>query len=181
MSGKIEDLTGRQFGRWTVVEFAFSKDNNRYWKCKCICGNEKNLKTGLLNFGESRSCGCLHREISSQVVLKGRPREESGVRSRFTDYKSMAKSRKLEFSLTYDEFKELVTANCFYCTASPNNNVTTKIGEYNCSGVDRIDNNLGYITGNVCAACDDCNTAKNNYTLEEFKNWIKAIYHNLNA
>jgi hypothetical protein len=64
MSRKVkikEDLTGRQFGRLTVLERAddYCTPNSRprsAWKCKCECGNIVNVVTSKLNNGHTKSC-----------------------------------------------------------------------------------------------------------------------------
>ena len=59
------DLTGQQFGYWTVLE----KTNNRTasggikWKCRCKCGIEKEVSSLSLRNGTSLSCGA-HSNIS---------------------------------------------------------------------------------------------------------------------
>ena len=54
-------MIGERFGRLVVVEKSHS-DNGVYWRCKCDCGGEKNVKTGTLNGGNVNSCGCLYVE-----------------------------------------------------------------------------------------------------------------------
>src|SRR5260221_290731 len=34
------DLTGRTFGRWTVIGREINENNKTVWHCKCDCGNE---------------------------------------------------------------------------------------------------------------------------------------------
>ncbi len=66
------DLTGQRFGRLVVVGRDIEKINNhhdKYWLCKCDCGNEKSVTTGHLITGTVRSCGCVKRE-TSLVSLK---------------------------------------------------------------------------------------------------------------
>lgn len=56
---KIKDLRGIKFGFLTVMnEEPIRKNNNTYWKCKCICGNERYYIAGNLHSGASKSCGC---------------------------------------------------------------------------------------------------------------------------
>lgn len=65
--GKLIDLTGLKFERLRVICRAGSdKDKNAIWLCVCDCGNIK-ITTGkrLLN-GQTKSCGCLHKELASQ-------------------------------------------------------------------------------------------------------------------
>lgn len=63
MRGKRIDLTGKVFGRLTVLEFSHTTaTRNRVWKCKCSCGNETFVDTANLNRGHTISCGCFMRE-----------------------------------------------------------------------------------------------------------------------
>ena len=58
------DLTGRTFGRWTVIERAGSAlSGGPIWRCVCSCGTEGLVMSKNLLYGRSRSCGCLHKEI----------------------------------------------------------------------------------------------------------------------
>ena len=65
--GKIIDLTGQKFGRWTVKDYAYTKNRKAYWYCDCSCGT-KNVAVSVvsLRFGSSKSCGCVQKEIISQ-------------------------------------------------------------------------------------------------------------------
>ena len=59
----FEDLTGRKFGRLTVIEFSgVTNDRRTKWKCICDCGNEKVIIGKNLKNGNTKSCGCLHKE-----------------------------------------------------------------------------------------------------------------------
>jgi len=56
------DITGKQFGRWTVIGFSISKNRKSYWLCRCSCGKEKVVYGGSLKRYLSQSCGCIQRE-----------------------------------------------------------------------------------------------------------------------
>lgn len=59
----VIDLTGRKFGRWTVIErVGKDKNNNILWKCVCDCGTERVNTANRLLSGGSTSCGCLKSE-----------------------------------------------------------------------------------------------------------------------
>lgn len=62
------DLTGQRFGRWTVMSITDKRTKNRtiIWHCKCDCGNEKDVDGYTLKSGQSKSCGCLQKEIASK-------------------------------------------------------------------------------------------------------------------
>lgn len=57
-----EDLTGKRFGRLTVIEKFLSGKKGTHWRCKCECGGEKIVITYKLKAGKVSSCGCLERE-----------------------------------------------------------------------------------------------------------------------
>lgn len=64
--GKVIDLTGKKFGRLTVIErVGVDKKKSATWLCKCDCGNKKVASRDNLQKGHTQSCGCLHSEESS--------------------------------------------------------------------------------------------------------------------
>lgn len=62
------DILGKKFGRLIIVEFVETRgiSSHAYWKCKCICGNEKIVRAGHLKNKIIKSCGCLSREKASK-------------------------------------------------------------------------------------------------------------------
>lgn len=71
--GKAENLLGQRFGRLVVVERGENtKSGNAQWLCKCDCGNPelKLVVATRLKNGETRSCGCLQKEIASETHSK---------------------------------------------------------------------------------------------------------------
>ena len=52
----LNDLTGQRFGKLIVLE----RSNNK-WKCQCDCGNIKEVSTGNLTNGTTKSCGCFKK------------------------------------------------------------------------------------------------------------------------
>ena len=64
------DLTGQPFGRLVVIrEYGRSKDGQVTWLCKCDCGAEIVVIAGNLRKGNTKSCGCLSRDISRERSL----------------------------------------------------------------------------------------------------------------
>ena len=73
---KIVDLTGKVFGRLTVIKRAAnmidpSKPSGRTaWECQCECGSQKNIHSSSLITGNTMSCGCYQKEqISKSKTL----------------------------------------------------------------------------------------------------------------
>lgn len=60
MSRKI-DLTGKTFGRLTVVEHPNGSSGKVV--CRCTCGTVKSVYAMSLKSGKTKSCGCLQKEI----------------------------------------------------------------------------------------------------------------------
>lgn len=53
------DLSGRTFGKWTVLSFAGrDRYGGRLWLCHCKCGREKKVREASLINNLSKCCGC---------------------------------------------------------------------------------------------------------------------------
>lgn len=69
--GKFKDLTGQQFGRWTVLyydEEKSRKTKRTYWVCQCSCEDKTIKSVRADELGKSScSCGCLHKEMVSSI------------------------------------------------------------------------------------------------------------------
>lgn len=77
MGKEVEDLTGRKFGRWTVLgraEDRLSKNGimYRYWLCECDCDKhtKREVREYSLIRGQSGSCGCLSGETHRENIKK---------------------------------------------------------------------------------------------------------------
>ena len=59
------DLTGRVFGKLTVLKYSGQKDKNRrrLWECKCECGNVILVATTDITKQRKKSCGCDKADI----------------------------------------------------------------------------------------------------------------------
>lgn len=67
----IKDISGNRYGRLTVVEYAGkNRQGKSLWKCKCDCGNEKNITASDLSSGRVNSCGCLRKEVTAKKNFK---------------------------------------------------------------------------------------------------------------
>jgi len=66
--GNFIDLTGQKFGRLTVVERVDNaNDGHARWLCQCDCGKRVIIPGYCLTNHNTKSCGCLHREITRQI------------------------------------------------------------------------------------------------------------------
>lgn len=64
---RYKNIIGEQFDRLTVIDITdkIAKDGSAIWLCQCICGNTVTVSTKKLRNKNTRSCGCLQREIVS--------------------------------------------------------------------------------------------------------------------
>jgi len=90
------------------------------------------------------------------------------LEGRFIVYRGGAKQRDVFWGLSFQEFSQFWQQPCFYCGDS-----IASIG------LDRIDNNVGYIISNVVSCCTEFNRMKNNKSFLYFIDKCKRIANNL--
>lgn len=101
-------------------------------------------------------------------------------------YKSGAKVRNLEFSLTDMACAALFEKNCWYCDSAPHQKIIGSPGPgvsadgkkhstFTYNGIDRIDNSKGYTLDNCVTCCKRCNIGKGTMSTQEFDAWIDQI------
>lgn len=56
------NIIGKKFGRLTVLKEVKTKYKDRYFLCKCECGNEKIIRGSHLTTNATISCGCYRDE-----------------------------------------------------------------------------------------------------------------------
>jgi len=62
-----EDLTGKKFGRLTVLRRGGYKGREKLWWCQCDCGSAEKLIYGkYLKNGKTKSCGCYSSELTKE-------------------------------------------------------------------------------------------------------------------
>lgn len=60
------NLYGQKFGKLTVLDW----EGAGKWSCQCECGNLTLVQTDNLRNGNTKSCGCLQKERTSEVSFK---------------------------------------------------------------------------------------------------------------
>jgi hypothetical protein len=182
--GRLEsgpEITNQRFGRLVAISRAYSDSNHPKWECQCDCGKRKIIRTDCLINKVSVSCGCYAKDMT-RVRLQKDPDIVNFV-SLFNAYRNGALVRKIVFNLTESECKFLFKSNCYYCGALPNrvrkiHKNQTAIGRdkvYLYNGIDRKNNQDGYIFNNCVACCTKCNYAKRDNSFNEFEAWIKQL------
>lgn len=161
---KTEDLIGKKFCNYTVVEFAGYAKVSRgkqtaMWLCRHDDGFEKTLSTASLN--------------ANRCIVIGKPPEdeEVAINTILDNYTRGARTRNYEYMLTREEFIKLLYGNCYYCGAVPNMKMRSSRSDaviYYRNGIDRKVNTLGYTTKNTVSCCRACNIMKMNLNENDF-------------
>lgn len=155
-----------------------SKSGTRLYRVLCLlCGSvtDKRLQT----IERAKSCGCMQSKRSRRVAGSGR-RTPEGTRVEINNlisiYKSNARKRGISFDLTYTQFETLVDSECYFCGDIGGNTLRKRgYNDYNYTGIDRINNSVGYLPSNCIPCCSWCNRAKNNGTLENFVDKCRKV------
>ncbi len=67
MMSKRIDLTGEKFDRLKVISYVGTNKNGQaLWQCECKCGKKIVTKGKYLRNGDTKSCGCLVKEVASK-------------------------------------------------------------------------------------------------------------------
>jgi len=168
------DMLGKKFGRWTVISNAGPQEDNYIrWNCICECGAEGTVEGSTLRLGKSKSCGCLHSEIVKNLHLDGKsPHYKGGpLAVIFRQSSKEAAERGYCWELSYEEFLQLVQANCVYCGAPP---ALDALGGLR-NGIDRQNNKEGYTKNNSVSCCYCCNRLKMKADVDSFLDRAKKI------
>jgi len=90
----FQDLTGMKFNMLLVIGYVGRIGSNNQWECLCVCGNKKIVAAGNLKNNHTRSCGCFHKNQTSQASKthgKSNSNEYkiwAGMKSRCSDIKN---------------------------------------------------------------------------------------------
>lgn len=89
--------------------------------------------------------------------------------SKYGVYKRSAHIKNILFELTFEQFMNLWQKPCSYCQES-----------INTIGIDRLDNNIGYVVSNIISCCKVCNYMKREIPFTEFLDRCEKItkFHN---
>jgi hypothetical protein len=175
------DITGERYGllvavRKTEVRTYPSGQKRGIWLFKCDCGNEVEKTLLDVRRGSTKSCGCGR---SGKPAANRLAHGEASFRGLIAKYKHSAKVRGHSWGLTKESFREITKLACIYCGTPPSQRARAQkdvFGDYTYTGVDRIQNNLGYEPGNVVPCCEPCNRAKGTQSMADFLAWAERVH-----
>ena len=76
----VNDLTGKRFGRLTVIGVEDNGKRQTYYACQCDCGNVKVIRADALVGGCTVSCGCKKKEQDRINLTANHSHKMSGTR-----------------------------------------------------------------------------------------------------
>lgn len=156
------DLSGQRFGNLLVTERAPSRAGRVYWKCLHDNGDIWEVCAAKLRSGHTSGKASKQRH---QKMGRG----EAAKNAALVSHRHGAKRRGIEDTLTDEKVFELHASNCFYCDSPPSNKKSDGYnGDYLYNGIDRVDNNQGYVSTNCVPCCKYCNVAKGTQTTRDF-------------
>lgn len=173
----------KKFGKLTIIKKVADVHHTQrgsiydaIWLCKCDCG--KYIETRGVNlqrtFRPKLTCGC-------EDSYKTRPHQERIIIGYYKIYQTNARQDQKVFRLSFNQFVNIVNQNCIYCNIPPStkrSNRQKNVQSILVNGIDRINNDLGYILDNCAPCCKKCNTMKTNMPIFEFITHIQKIYEN---
>lgn len=105
------------------------------------------------------------RENNPEKTLETNEYKKNSKELQYNVYKRNAGCKNLDFLITFDEYCDIVTKECFYCAV---------IQERGFNGIDRKDQTKGYVFDNCTSCCKMCNYMKGSTNDEVF---IKRVEH----
>lgn len=152
----------------TVERRAYNREKQRVWRASHKVQadaskkrwREANREHIRAHFKVYRQANKERLSARSMAWAKANPK-----RDKFNQYKSNATSRGHVFALPRALFDDLITDRCFYCGAEPDP----------VNGIDRVDNDKGYLEDNVVSCCRMCNASKRHIRVWEFAAWAERL------
>lgn len=100
---KLNDLTGKRFGRWTVIKRSENKARTR-WLCRCDCGTLKSVQGSGLVTGASTSCGCFRNEQGYPERTKSVTKHGLTDSPTWNSWRAMIKRCTQESSINFHKY-----------------------------------------------------------------------------
>jgi len=186
----MKDLIGSKFGKLTVVRLSRTVHRTvngkpigyiRYYLCKCDCGGSIIIRGSHLTYDKTahvtRSCGC--ERLKFQHGEKWRAKSVklgTAFRRCLDQYRANARSRKLSWELTEEQFRNITTSPCHYTGEEPATVQKAKSGEeYIHNGIDRVDNSKGYSIENCVPCSPVINRMKADLPLDRFLELCRKV------
>jgi len=162
------DLTGQSFGRWCVL--ARAAGGGSAWMCRCACGNTRKVTTVSLTAGNSRSCGCLKRELMSARLRSVWSKLERGDRTNgvfemWRNARNRARRKGVPFTIQPEDVAVPTVCPVLGIPLVRNKG----LHHHGSPSIDRRKPELGYVPGNVLVISHRANGLKSDASVHELE------------
>ncbi len=180
--GKIyEGMIGNKY-HMLIVENIYKKGKKVFARCFCECGNKKDIRADDIKCGRAISCGCHSKNRWNMVGDKNPAWKGEGELSarKYWEIKRRAEKRKKEFNISIEYLWNLFLEQDRKCALTGLSIYFGRVYYRNetSASLDRIDNNKGYIKGNVRWVLKDINMIRGSYSTEYFIKLCQAVADN---
>ena len=176
---KLNDLTGRIFGKWTVLNRAAnSKSNMTKYLCRCQCDKEREIFAKHLNSGDSTSCGNCTVKTGDKHPQWNGCGDISG--DWWSSHISAASRQRRNSNITPVKITKEFAWNLFLkqerkCALSGLTLIISNDHKLNTASIDRIDSAKGYVEENVQWVHKHINIMKNRFEQQYFIEMCKLV------
>lgn len=179
------ELAGVQLVHAKIVRVATAADpgyrahaNTRQWVCACDCGRVFVRSSQTLRVNSKTHCGCLKKLYLRGPIKHGESNAKGRTPSlRYSMLKAAAqraRRKQLDFNLKLADI--VVPSHCPVLGIPLHKNAN--VAGPNSPSLDRIDNDKGYVVGNVAVISKKANNIKSNATVEELEAvaaWLRKV------
>ena len=185
----IVDLTGRTFGKLSVISISDkrAKGGQIQWDCTCSCGGMYTALGASLKSSKCVSCGCMRGGHSNK------DRKHTLLTNAYGAVKTRHcnKGFLIRDLISFGLFKNISSMPCMYCGSAPGRVIYERLNNkrkrrsdtvIHISGIDRVDSAKGYVEGNVVPCCSICNYMKGAMEQKPHAAYLKQLtIHHITA
>lgn len=172
---------GLKIGKLEIIGRAYNYKMKGGFTAQCECGNilkaftKKDLNNKIKNLEKGKIIAC--KDCTNIDYIKERT-DLQKYRYIYNAYKKSANVRGHEFNVDRIIFTKLILSPCVYCGTQNSNERIDRLNpkeKITYNGIDRVNNSIGYIIGNIVSCCNICNKMKGTLTEDEFYEHLNKI------
>ena len=171
----FKPYVGQKFNRLKFLKEDKVVNNKKRWLCECECGEIKSFDYYAIIKGTTKSCGCYHHDNVKEYNWTG----YQEIPGRYWgSIVRGAKKRNIKFEISFEYAWKIYELQNKKCALSNVNIFFKTKNNFNIeheASLDRIDNNKGYVEGNVQWIAKQVNYMKNRISEDKFIYFCKTI------
>jgi hypothetical protein len=155
MAHNFRNWLGLRSGRLLITEHLGKDDsgNHHMWLAVCDCGNTKTVKSRELNAGDTKSCGCLKKEVVGKINAEFTEKYRTHGWSGTPEHRAWKRAKGRVFNPNNEDYPVYSLLGMEESWQKDFMEFLADMGEMPKDGqrwsVGRIDNKVGYVKGNV--------------------------------